>query len=227
MSSELSAEHRVPEPEGGARRGRPPRHEVALRTERLVGIAAALFDRHGYAKVSLEAIASEGQVAVRTIYTTFGSKTGLFERVLQTARDRFLAQVLPIDDGQATPEQELLRFAEQFLTMITSPVAVRMQRMVIAEAGENPGLAGAFYAATASHVRQTLARYFARPAVAAHYRPDLSAAQLADHFVNCIAADHLKSRLYAVSEWPALDAATAARHGVQLFQRATGNFIPT
>ncbi len=225
MSSELSAEHRTPD--SGARRGRPLRHEVALRTERLIAAATTLFDRHGYAKVSLDAIATEGQVAVRTIYSTFGSKAGLFERVVQSARDRFLAQVLPIDDSEATPQQKLLLFAEQFLAMATSPATVRMQRMVIAEASDNPQLARAFYAATASHVRQMLAWYFARPAVAALYRPELSALQLADHFVNCVAADHLKCRLYALGERPPLDAAAAARHGVQLFQRAAIKLIPT
>ena len=57
--------------------GRPTRTALATRRETLLATALDLFIEHGYANVSLAAIANAAHVAVRTIYVKFGGKAGL------------------------------------------------------------------------------------------------------------------------------------------------------
>jgi AcrR family transcriptional regulator len=59
--------------------------QVALTRRDILATAGVLFREHGYAAVSMPAIASEAGVAVETIYRAFGSKAGLFSAVVDAA----------------------------------------------------------------------------------------------------------------------------------------------
>ena len=59
--------------------GRPRAADMEARMENLLHTAGCLFLEKGYGKVSLEMIAREAHVAVRTIYVKFGGKAGLFD----------------------------------------------------------------------------------------------------------------------------------------------------
>jgi AcrR family transcriptional regulator len=59
--------------------------QVAQTRRDILAIAGALFRAHGYAGVSMPAIAGESGVAVETIYRAFGSKAGLFTAVIEAA----------------------------------------------------------------------------------------------------------------------------------------------
>ncbi len=57
--------------------GTPPVHDRAL------DAAAALIDENGLAATTLEAIAAHAQCSVASLYTTFGSRDGLFRAVFE------------------------------------------------------------------------------------------------------------------------------------------------
>ena len=59
--------------------------QVAQTRRDIIATAGVLFRDHGYAGVSMPAIAREAGVAVETIYRAFGSKAGLFSAVVDAA----------------------------------------------------------------------------------------------------------------------------------------------
>ena len=70
--------------------GRPRSSEREARIHDLIHTAGQLFLKHGYRNVSLEMLAREAHVAVRTIYVKFGGKAGLLNAVLVANRDAVL-----------------------------------------------------------------------------------------------------------------------------------------
>ncbi|MFC0253271.1 TetR/AcrR family transcriptional regulator [Massilia consociata] len=168
--------------------GRPKASEVEARLQELIDTAARLFLRHGYAGVSLEAIAREARVAVRTIYVKFGGKAGLFKAVLLARRERYFA-VGGMDKDERPLREVIGEFAGHFYDMLCEPDAVALQRVVMAEAGSNPELAEAFYEAGPRMTRDMLERYFARPDIRAQLRPDAPLALLPSHLIACINGD--------------------------------------
>jgi len=157
--------------------------------------AARLFLQHGYTKVSLEAIAREAHVAVRTIYVKFGGKAGLLNAVMVAKRDRFFGQ------GDLETDPRPLRdivddFARHFLDMLCAPEAISIQRVVYAEAPQNPELARTFFDAGPRLTREMLERFFARPDIRAQLYEDLPFDQLPGYLLNCIAGDQLTRFLF-------------------------------
>lgn len=67
-------------------KGRQKRTEKARQTRRrVVGAAEELFVADGYGVTTLQAVARRAEVAVQTIYFTFGNKRALLKEVVDTA----------------------------------------------------------------------------------------------------------------------------------------------
>src|SRR4051794_30463020 len=115
----------------GKAAGRPKASDVESRTQELIETAARLFLTHGYTKVSLEAIAREAHVAVRTIYVKFGGKAGLLSAVMVSKRDRFF-RIGDMETDTRPLRAILDDFARLFLDMLCAPDAISMQRVVYA-----------------------------------------------------------------------------------------------
>ena len=175
--------------------GRPRASDLETRQQQLVEMAGRLFLKHGYGKVSLETIAREAHVAVRTIYVKFGGKAGLFKHVIEANRGKYYALHVMEDDPR--PFKEVVRhFSAHFMDMITMPEALAVQRMVIAEASANPEVAEAFFDAGPRQTREMLARYFARPDVRSQLRPGIAMEALPVHMLNCIMGDQYSRYLF-------------------------------
>jgi TetR/AcrR family transcriptional repressor of mexJK operon len=192
--------------------GRPRASEVQERLQQLVHTAGLLFVTYGYSKVSLEMIAREAHVAVRTIYVKFGGKAGLFKAVLVHNRDNYF-KVNEMDGDMRPIEQVVFDFGMHFLDMLASPHALRIQRMVIAEAATDPELAETFFETGPKQTREMLTRYFARPDVRAQLRDDVAPELLPVHLTNCVMGDQFTRFLF---EPPVHDRAETGR---QLEQR--------
>lgn len=165
--------------------GRPRACELEARTNNLIQTAGELMLKHGYGKVSLETIAREAHVAVRTIYVKFGGKAGLFQAVLLANRSRFFT-ASQVESDMRPFRQVISEFSLQFYDMITAPEALSMQRMVIAEAASNPELSTSFYDAGPRQTRDMLMRYFARPDVRAQLRENLALEVVPTFLLNCV-----------------------------------------
>ncbi len=179
--------------------GRPRAADLEARNNNLIHTAGQLFLKMGYGKVSLELIAREAHVAVRTIYVKFGGKSGLFKAVLIANRDKFLAPQRMEEDQR--PFKEIIgEFSEHFLEMITGEDALQVQRMVIAEAKTNPELAHSFFEAGPRQTREMLMNFFARPDIRAQLRDDLPLELVPSHLLNCVMGDSFSRFLFDPAE---------------------------
>jgi TetR/AcrR family transcriptional repressor of mexJK operon len=180
--------------------GRPRSSEREARLHDLIHTAGRLFLKHGYSKVSLEMLAREAHVAVRTIYVKFGGKAGLLNAVLVANRERFY-NTHDMEEDQRPLKQIVGDFAAHFLDLIMMPEALSMARMVLSEAPGNVELAQTFFEAGPKQTRDMLSRFFERPDIRVQLRDDLDMAQLPVHLLNCVIGDFYPRMLFpAVSE---------------------------
>lgn len=168
--------------------GRPKACELEARMNDLIESAGALFLKHGYTRVSLEAIAREAHVAVRTIYVKFGGKAGLLNAVIESRRDRFF-RVRDMETDPRPFKQVIDDFARHFQALLWSPEVISLQRVVIAEASTNPELAQAFHDGGPKPTREMLQRFFERPEIRAQMRDDVPVDTLPNFLLSCIAGD--------------------------------------
>jgi len=123
-----------------------------------------LFGEYGYGGLSLETIAREAQVSLRTIYSQFGGKAGLFSAAIRRYSDFFVA-ALPVDRvNTATLDAILVEFAREYLYRLTRPELISLRSQFMAEAHRFPELAQEFYSQgperTLKHLAQFLAGQF-------------------------------------------------------------------
>jgi TetR/AcrR family transcriptional repressor of mexJK operon len=175
--------------------GRPKASDAEARMHDLVHIAGLLFLKNGYAKVSLESIAREAHVAVRTIYVKFGGKLGLLSAALAQRRDSFFGSGEMLAD-QRPFKDIVVGFAVRFMDLMASDDVIAMQRVVMAEAADNPELAEAFYAHGPRRTQDMLIAFFTRPDILAQLRDGITPEQAAKHLVSCVKGDQLQCLLF-------------------------------
>jgi len=179
--------------------GRPKAADIESRNQELIEAAGRLFLKNGYTRTSLESIAREARVAVRTIYVKFGGKAGLLKAVLASRRERLFAERNM--DTDTRPLRTILdEFARDFYALLVEPDAIALQRVVIAESGSNPELAEAFYEGGPRMTREMLLRFFARPDIAAQLRTDVPPALILTHLIGCINGDPIGRFLFPDAE---------------------------
>jgi len=198
--------------------GRPRASETEARTQELVETAGRLFLEKGYSKVSLEMIAKQARVAVRTIYVKFGGKAGLFTAVINAGCAPFFATMHDMETSVRPLRDVLFDFALRFGQLVASPQVLAVHRMVIAESMSNPELALAFFEAGPKQTREALQRFFARPDIRAQLRQDMPPEALTVHLLNCIMGDQLKRYLFLINATaPMPDVRQQVELGVELF----------
>lgn len=198
--------------------GRPKAADLEARHQCLIQTAAQLFLKLGYGKVSLELIAREAHVAVRTIYVKFGGKSGLFQSVLIANRDRFITPN-QMEADQRPFKVVIDEFGEHFYDMITAPEAMAVQRMVIAESKTNPEVATSFFEAGPRQTREMLARYFARPEVRAQMRDDVDLELLPSFLIQCIVGDPFSRFLFDPATQPREEMLRLMNKRIAMFYR--------
>jgi TetR/AcrR family transcriptional repressor of mexJK operon len=173
------------------KRGRPRKGEELLSRDRLLDTAFSLFLEHGYGNLSLETIAREARVSMRTIYSQFGGKAGLFGAVIRRCSDQFVTSLSEEHDLARSPKEALTSFARQFLYSITRPDVVRVRAILIGESLRFPDLATQFYEQGPQRTLDHLTQFFARQqqtgyfiAVDAHF--------LADQFLSALRSERFQ-----------------------------------
>ncbi|ATQ78887.1 TetR family transcriptional regulator [Massilia violaceinigra] len=199
--------------------GRPRASELEARHNNLIDTAGQLMLKHGYGKVSLETIAREAHVAVRTIYVKFGGKAGLFQAVLLANRSRFFT-ANEVEQDMRPLKQVISEFSLHFFDMITAPEALSMQRMVIAEAASNPELSTSFYEAGPRQTRDMLMRYFARADIRAQLREDLALELVPTFLLNCVQGEYFGRFLFQPVPQAREEVVTALEQRLDLFYRS-------
>ncbi|MGV7208927.1 TetR/AcrR family transcriptional regulator [Oxalobacteraceae bacterium A2-2] len=201
--------------------GRPRAADKEARLLALLETAGRLFLEKGYSKVSLEMIAREAHVAVRTIYVKFGGKAGLLQAVIAAGRARFFAGMDSMETDSRPLEAILDGFALRFLDLVSAPSFLSLHRMVVAEAIAIPELAESFFEAGPKRTRDELTKLFSRPDIRARLRPELGTEVLCVHLLNCIMGDSMMRMLFPRAQDPDEASLQAqARLGVDLFLRS-------
>ncbi|MYN44125.1 TetR family transcriptional regulator [Pseudoduganella sp. FT93W] len=205
-------------PCAGKSAGRPRAADKEARQQALLQTAGRLFLDKGYGSVSLEMIAREAHVAVRTIYVKFGGKVGLFNAVIASRRAHFFEGMQSMETDMRPMEQVLSDFALRFLELLSQPKSYQLYRMVVGESRTSPELAETFYEAGPKRTRVELARYFDRPDVRAQLRSEFSSDVLAFHLLNCVLGDGMCSVLFPQESALSLEVRQArVKQGLQLF----------
>lgn len=123
------------------RGGRPSREAAALLRERILDAATELFLAEGYGATSIEQVAQRARISKRTFYHRFADKAALFEAVVH----RIIEGLRPpagtplYDEGSL--EDVLRRVARLMLRAALTPMAVALNRLMVAEAQRFPELA--------------------------------------------------------------------------------------
>jgi len=199
--------------------GRPKASDVEARMQDLIDVAAQLFLANGYTRTSLESIARAARVAVRTIYVKFGGKAGLLEAVLMSRRDTFF-RIRDMEHDLRPFREVVDDFAHQFYDLLCQDQLIAMQRVVIAEAGDNPELARTFYDTGPRLTREMLERFFVRPDIRAQLRADLPFEELPALITSWISGDAMQRFVFPHDQPSHDEAHRLLRQRLELFYRA-------
>ncbi|MDO9425092.1 MAG: TetR/AcrR family transcriptional regulator [Methylobacter sp.] len=171
--------------------GRPRKGEELLSRDRLLDTAFNLFLEYGYGNLSLETIARDARVSMRTIYSQFGGKAGLFGAVIRRCSDQFVTGLSDEHILKCSPEAALVSFAKQFLYRITRPDVVRIRAILIGESLRFPDLATQFYEQGPQHTLDHLAQFFARQQQAGYFAA-MNPHFLADQFLSALRSERFQ-----------------------------------
>ena len=111
-------------------------------------------------------------------------------------------------------------FARQFFDLLCQDQLIAMQRVVIAEAADNPELARTFYDAGPRLTREMLERFFAREDIRAQLRADLPFEQLPAFLTSWISGDAMQRFVFPHDQPTRPEAHRLLGQRLELFYRA-------
>lgn len=130
-----------------------------IRRQAIMEAAAELFLEKGYAATSLADVVKRSGGSLQTLYELFGSKGGLFKALIETR----CAPVTDLfeEDGIADrpPEEALMEFGRRLFQLVMSPEGLAAMRLIIAEGGQSPEIAEAFFANGPDMGKAKVSRY--------------------------------------------------------------------
>jgi AcrR family transcriptional regulator len=117
-----------------------------LRRQAIMDAAAALFLSKGYAATSLADVVRQSGGSLQTLYELFGSKAGLFKALIESRCDVVLGVFDEAGLADRPPEEALYQFGKRLFDLVMSPEGLAAMRLIIAEGGQSPEIAEAFFA---------------------------------------------------------------------------------
>jgi len=186
--------------------------DPAKRRQILEG-AQDVFLRMGFDAASMNDITREAGVSKGTIYVYFNSKEDLFVALCEHYRDTMFRELIDKLDKGFNSRQQLTDFGVALVTLITSPTAVRAQRIVLGVSERKPELAARFYergpkrslVLMAEYLKDMIEREELEP-----FDPEKMAYQLSDLFLSGL----YRPRLFGVLSEP--PSAETIRKNVEL-----------
>jgi len=155
----------------------------------ILDAARECFLSEGYAATSMSSIAARVGGSKGTLYNYFRSKEELFDAFIRRGCQALSEGVFEVADDGRDLRERLTRQAEAFVTLLLSPDALAIHRLVVGEGARFPELGRAFFAAGPKVVLGKLSDQFAGlmaegrlreadPVVAAKHFKDLSVSGL-------------------------------------------------
>lgn len=118
--------------------------------------AKALFPRHGFDGVSMDAIAAEAGVSKLTVYSHFKDKDALFRETVRVKCEEQLPAALFMADLKGPIRKQLRSIAKGFFGLIMSQEAISMHRMMHAQAGDDARLPKLFWESGPQRITQAM-----------------------------------------------------------------------
>jgi AcrR family transcriptional regulator len=132
---------------------------VARRRAFLEAANAAFMDK-GYANTTLDDIIARSGGSRQTLYALFGGKQGLFEALVAERAHQIYAPFCDQAFLDRSPDQVLVDLGIRYLEIVTTPDALGMYRLVLAEGVFMKELAERFWDLGPERARALLAGYF-------------------------------------------------------------------
>lgn len=134
---------RDPDPVHGSSRrlGRPSLLEADALSKRIVDVALDEFRERGFAGASIERIAVAAGVTRSAIYRRYADKQALFSGVADEQIGRLQELANQITSSAQDPLTVLAATLRSYVHFLLSPMALDLQRIIIAEAASFPSLA--------------------------------------------------------------------------------------
>jgi AcrR family transcriptional regulator len=124
--------------------------------------ATAVFLEKGYANATLDDIIARSGGSRQTLYSLFGGKQGLFEALIAERSNSIFNPFAADELLDRTPDEMLMDLATRYLAAVTTPEALGIYRLIIAEGVFRKELAERFWQIGPGRARTLLAEYFAR-----------------------------------------------------------------
>lgn len=122
----------------------PGRPKSEKKRREILRAAVDLFTEKGYDGTSVDDIASRARVSKQTVYSHFGNKETLFALAVET-KCRQSGLDPELIDLDAPPAAMLLELGRRFVTLLTSPEAVRVHCVCTTNAETHPELGQLFF----------------------------------------------------------------------------------
>jgi AcrR family transcriptional regulator len=126
--------------------------------------AKDLFTSQGFGATSMDAIARKANVSKATLYAHFSGKEELFAAIVSHAC-RAQSHLLSTPDADGLELTEALsEIGRNFLSLILSPQAIAIFRVVVGETARFPDLGRIFFESGPNQMRATLSAFLAKAA---------------------------------------------------------------
>lgn len=122
-------------------------------------VAHRYFLDHGYAGTTMSGIAAALGGSKGTLWNHFPSKQDLFAAVLDRATIAYRAELSQILDPCGELAPTLRRACVSLIQKVTSPDAIALQRLIIAEGSRFPEVQQIFFELAPKHTRALLSRF--------------------------------------------------------------------
>ena len=130
------------------------------RREEILVAALEVLEERGYREASMREVAARARASKETLYSWFGSKSGLFEALISWQAERIDAALSRSLEGYGEDPAGVLRsFAVELSRLLLGERAVIINRAAISEAHADPSLARILAARGRESVTPRLARY--------------------------------------------------------------------
>ncbi|CAA7622211.1 Transcriptional regulator [Candidatus Terasakiella magnetica] len=169
----------------------------SAKREAILDAAQIAFLEEGYAATSMDAVATKAGVSKATIYAHFDSKDLLFAAVIHRRCES--SEIYATPDKTLDARATLKAVATRLMTLLLSPEALSMYRVVVAESLRQPDLARAFYESGPARGKIEIGAIFSE----LHRRGELAVSdpwQAADQFVGMLRTDYFMRALLGLAQ---------------------------
>ncbi len=169
--------------------------------ERLLQAATEVFLEKGFAATSVDEIASRAKASKLTFYNHFGNKQKLFEAIVMRLNSMMFKGFADALEADVPMERALYLFVKNLAEMLYTDQAVKLVRVLHAEAARFPELAEIFDRAGPRRAHALLAAYFEQKIRKGLLR-SVDPFTAADHLVHMALGEAFRRVLLGLSSTP-------------------------